>query len=117
MSRHLKSSLVALVAALDVWVVWLGGNVTAERVSIVKVVCALTLQLASIGLFAFFVGRPVTSNECDGPWESFRSRLTPYILGMISVGLALSLLYNAIACGQQSFFDGRRGEPICKPGT
>ena len=110
----LFATLVALLAALDVLVAIAGANVTAGRVSVVKALMALSLQVASIALLAFFIPRPSASSQSAGPFEQFRTWATPYFLFVLAVAFTLTLLYNAVACGDQSFVHGRKGEPICK---
>lgn len=105
----------ALLVVLDALVGIGGANATAEQVSVGKIILALSLQVASVALLFFFVRRPRRSDQTAGPWEQFRTWVTPYFLFVFAIAFALSLLYNAVACGEQSFVHSRRGEPICKP--
>jgi len=109
-----KTILFALLVALDALVAIAGANVTAGRLSVAKALMALVLQVASLVLLAFFIERPSGSSQSAGPFERFRTWATPYFLFVLAVAFTLSLLYNAVACGDQSFVHSRKGEPICR---
>ncbi len=105
--------MLVLVAA-DVWVVLASIGSSSEPVSWWKAVLALTFQAVALAFLLFLVAdrRPIRE-PAPGPWEAFREWVTPYFLFAFAVAFSLSLLYNAVACGEQSFVKSRRGEPIC----
>ena len=108
-------ALFALLAALDALVALAGASVTAERVSVAKALVALSIQVASLALLAFFTQRSNVSSASAGLFEQFRMWAAPYFLFVLAGGFSLSLLYKAVACGEQSFMHSRKGVPICKP--
>jgi hypothetical protein len=105
---------IALLVGLDTWVAIEASGVTAERVSLAKVLAALGCQAVAIGLLALTLRFRRESLSPTGPLEQFRAWATPYFIFAAAVGFSLSLLYNAVACGEQSFLHARRGEPACK---
>lgn len=110
----LFATLFALLAALDALVAIAGADVTAERVSVAKALVAISLQVASLVLLAFFTQRSNASTQSTGPLERFRMWATPYFLFVLTTAFSLCLLYNAVACSEQSFLHSRKGEPICR---
>jgi heme/copper-type cytochrome/quinol oxidase subunit 4 len=105
--------LVALLAAIDVLVISRSVGVTSEPVSFAKVAAALIIQLTSVLLLVVFLRMRRGEEQPVGPVEHFRQWLTPYFVFGLAVAFALSLLYNGVACGDQSFVHKRRGEPAC----
>jgi hypothetical protein len=104
--------LVLVVADVGVVLASIGGS--SEAVSWWKAGVALIFQAVAVALLLFFVAdrRPIR-NSAPGPWEAFREWMTPYFLFAFAVAFSLSLLYNAVACGEHPFVKSRRGEPIC----
>jgi hypothetical protein len=118
MRKYIKTFLFAtlftLLLALDALVANVGLGITAERVSLAKIITALSLQVAAALLFAFFVQEPRKTDLSIRLMDQIKAWLTPYIILGVTVAFTLSLLYNAVACGEQSFIHSRKGEPICK---
>jgi hypothetical protein len=105
---------MSLLVVADIWVALASIGSSSEAVSWWKLFIALIFQAIAVALLIFFVAdRRPTRNAAPGPWEAFREWVTPYFLFLFAVAFSLSLLYNAVACGEQSFVKSRKGEPIC----
>jgi hypothetical protein len=110
----LFAACMLLLAALDTWVALASLNSSLEPTNWLKVVGALLFQALSVALLLFFVvNRPPRREPAPGPLEAFRECVTPYFLFAFAVTFSLSLMYNAVACGEQSFIKSRRGVPMC----
>ena len=105
--------LLVLLAGTNAFIARSASGVTSEPVSVSKVVAAVVMQLLAVALLPFLVTWFRASGDSIGPWEHFRRWAMPCFVFAFFVAIALSLLYNAVACGEQSFFKSRRGAPEC----
>lgn len=112
-SLLLLVALVVLLAATNAFIARSAAGVTPESVSVSKVAVAVVMQLLAVALLPFLVAWFGAPGDSIGPLEYFRRRAMPYFVFAFVVAIALSLLYNAVACGEQSFFKSRRGAPEC----
>ena len=106
--------MLVLLATLDASVALVAKNVTAEPPSMAKIIAALGFQAVAFAVLLFFIGTPREVKASVGPLKQFRAWAAPYFLFAFAVAFSLTLLYNAVACGEQSFLHSRRGEVICK---
>src|SRR5690349_9282898 len=110
----LFAAWMLLLAALDVWVALASLNSSAEPTNWWKVVGALLFQALSVALLLFFVvDRPPRREPAPGPFEALRDWVMPYFPFALAVFISLSLMYNAVACGEQPFIKNRKGVAMC----
>jgi hypothetical protein len=103
-----------VLGALDVSIAFASIDASSEPVNWWKLVGALLFQALAVALLLLFVAHRQPSRAfTPGPLEVFRHWLMPYALFAFGVAFSLSLLFNAVACGEEPFVKSRRGEQIC----
>lgn len=102
------------LGGLDVWVALVSADTSAEAVNWAKIFGVLLFQvLALVVLLSFTDESRISRHVKRGSYEEYRHRSTPNFIFAMAIGVSLLVLYNAIACGEQSF-RMLRHEPICK---
>ena len=107
----LFAAWMLLLVALDAWVALTSLN--SSPTNWWKVVGALLFQALSVALLLFVVDRPPRREPAPGPFEALRDGVMPYFPFALAVFISLSLMYNAVACGEQPFIKNRKGVAMC----
>lgn len=102
------------LSALDGWVALVSTDTSAEPVNWAKVIGVLLFQVLALVLLLFFTDESRISRHVRrGSFEAYQHWSRPNFLFVMAVGVSLLVLYNAVACGEQSFAM-IKGKPICR---